>query len=141
MFNPVVIAVIVMMVLCLLKINILIAIMISGIVGGLIGGLGLQNTISILISGMGGNAETALSYILLGTLAAAITSTSIVELLAVKLQKSPIRAYHCIYRLFFAKRNSGSYSLYSDFNPSPFGCNEQNEARQTCYGLRINLLG
>lgn len=87
MFNPVVIAVIVMMVLCLLKINILIAIMISGIVGGIIGGLGLQNTISILISGMGGNAETALSYILLGTLAAAITSTSIVELLAVKLQK------------------------------------------------------
>ena len=87
MFNPVVIAVIVMMVLCLLKINILIAIMISGIVGGLIGGLGLQDTISILISGMGGNAETALSYILLGTLAAAITSTSIVELLAVKLQK------------------------------------------------------
>ncbi|WP_252830061.1 hypothetical protein [Treponema denticola] len=147
MFNPVVIAVIVMMVLCLLKINILIAIMISGIVGGIIGGLGLQNTISILISGMGGNAETALSYILLGTLAAAITSTSIVELLAVKLQKwlknkkDPVRAYHCIYRLFFAKRNSGSYSLYSDFNPSPFGCNEQNEARQTCYGLRINLLG
>ena len=87
MFNPVVIAVIVMMVLCLLKINILIAIMISGIVGGLIGGLGLQDTINILISGMGGNAETALSYILLGTLAAAITSTSIVELLAVKLQK------------------------------------------------------
>lgn len=87
MFNPVVIAVIVMIVLCLLKINILIAIMISGIVGGIIGGLGLQNTISILISGMGGNAETALSYILLGTLAAAITSTSIVELLAVKLQK------------------------------------------------------
>ena len=87
MFNPVVIAVIVMMVLCLLKINILIAIMISGIVVGIIGGLGLQNTISILISGMGGNAETALSYILLGTLAAAITSTSIVELLAVKLQK------------------------------------------------------
>ena len=87
MFNPVVIAVVVMMVLCLLKINILIAIMVSGIVGGLIGGLGLQDTISILISGMGGNAETALSYILLGTLAAAITSTSIVELLAAKLQK------------------------------------------------------
>ncbi len=87
MFNPVVIAVVVMMVLCLLKINILIAIMVSGIVGGLVGGLGLQNTISTLISGMGGNAETALSYILLGTLAAAITSTSIVELLAVKLQK------------------------------------------------------
>ena len=87
MFNPVIVAVVVMTVLCLLKINILIAIMVSGVIGGLVGGLGLSTTISTLISGMGGNAETALSYILLGTLAAAITSTSIVELLAVKLQK------------------------------------------------------
>ena len=85
MFNPVLVAVIVMVILCLLKINILIAIMVSGIIGGLIGGLGLSQTISILISGMGGNAETALSYILLGTLAAAVSHTNIVKLLAVKL--------------------------------------------------------
>ncbi|MEL3913160.1 Na+/H+ antiporter family protein [Treponema pedis] len=87
MFNPVIVAVIIMTVLCLLKINILIAIMISGIIGGLVGGLGLSTTLKTLISGMGNNAETALSYILLGTLAAAITQTSIVELLAVKLSK------------------------------------------------------
>ncbi len=61
--------------------------MISGIIGGLVGGLGLSTTLKTLISGMGNNAETALSYILLGTLAAAITQTSIVELLAVKLSK------------------------------------------------------
>lgn len=85
MVNPVIAAVVIMTVLCLLKINILIAIMVSGIIGGLIGGLGLSQTISILISGMGGNAETALSYILLGTLAAAVSHTNIVKLLAVKL--------------------------------------------------------
>ena len=88
MFNPVIVAVVVMTVLCLLKINILIAIMVSGVIGGLVGGLGLSTTISTLISGMGGNAETALSYILLGTLAAAISQTNIVTLLAAKLSKS-----------------------------------------------------
>lgn len=88
MFNPVIVAVVVMTVLCLLKINILIAIMVSGVIGGLVGGLGLSTTISTLISGMGGNAETALSYILLGTLAAAVSQTNIVTLLAAKLSKS-----------------------------------------------------
>ena len=88
MINPVIVAVVVMTVLCLLKINILIAIMVSGVIGGLVGGLGLSTTISTLISGMGGNAETALSYILLGTLAAAISQTNIVTLLAAKLSKS-----------------------------------------------------
>ena len=88
MINPVIVAVVVMTVLCLLKINILIAIMVSGVIGGLVGGLGLSTTISTLISGMGGNAETALSYILLGTLAAAVSHTNIVTLLAAKLSKS-----------------------------------------------------
>ena len=88
MINPVIVAVVVMTVLCLLKINILIAIMVSGVIGGLVGGLGLSTTISTLISGMGGNAETALSYILLGTLAAAISHTNIVTLLAAKLSKA-----------------------------------------------------
>ena len=88
MINPVIVAVVVMTVLCLLKINILIAIMVSGVIGGLVGGLGLSTTISTLISGMGGNAETALSYILLGTLAAAVSQTNIVTLLAAKLSKS-----------------------------------------------------
>ena len=87
MFNPVLVAVIVMVILCLLKINILISIAVSGIIGGIVGGLGLSDTISILVSGMGNNAETALSYILLGTLAAAVSQTAIVKMLAVKLSK------------------------------------------------------
>ena len=87
MFNPVLVAVIVMVILCLLKINILMSIAVSGIIGGIVGGLGLSDTISILVSGMGNNAETALSYILLGTLAAAVSQTAIVKMLAVKLSK------------------------------------------------------
>lgn len=87
MLNPVVIAVLVMTVLCLLKVNVLIAIMLSGIIGGVVGGLGLNETVSILISGMGGNAETALSYILLGTLAVAISETQIVEFAAQNISK------------------------------------------------------
>ena len=87
MFNPVIIAVILMTVLCLLKVNVLIAIMISGIAGGVIGGLGFTGTINTLIGGMGGNAETALSYILLGTLAVAISRTKIVEFVAQNISK------------------------------------------------------
>ena len=87
MFNPVIIAVVLMTVLCLLKVNVLIAIMISGIAGGVIGGLGFTGTINTLIGGMGGNAETALSYILLGTLAVAISRTKIVEFVAQNISK------------------------------------------------------
>ncbi|UTC67539.1 MULTISPECIES: Na+/H+ antiporter family protein [unclassified Treponema] len=101
MINPVIVAVVVMTVLCLLKINILIAIMVSGVIGGLVGGLGLSATISTLISGMGGNAETALSYILLGTLAAAVSQTNIVTLLAVKLSKS-LKAKSILFVLIIA---------------------------------------
>lgn len=87
MFNPVLIAVLLMTILCLFKVNVLIAIMVSGIAGGVVGGLGFKETITILIDGMGGNAETALSYILLGTIAVAIGKTRIVEAVAQSLSK------------------------------------------------------
>lgn len=49
--------------------------------------LGFTGTINTLIGGMGGNAETALSYILLGTLAVAISRTKIVEFVAQNISK------------------------------------------------------
>lgn len=70
--NPIVVSVIVMSVLCLLKMNVLFAILVAAIVAGATGGLPIDKTVSILIGGMGGNSETALSYILLGNLAVAI---------------------------------------------------------------------
>lgn len=85
--NPVLIAVVVMSVLCLLKVNVLIAIILSALVGGTIAGMGLGETMTTLIGGMGGSAETALSYILLGALAVAIGHTGVADLLVRKISK------------------------------------------------------
>lgn len=66
------VSVIVMSVICLLKMNVLLAVIVAALVGGTIGGMSIEDTVGSLINGMGGNAETALSYILLGALAVAI---------------------------------------------------------------------
>jgi len=65
--------------------NVLIALIIAALTGGLLSGISLGDSISILIGGMGGNAETALSYILLGTLAIAIGKTGVATILARKI--------------------------------------------------------
>lgn len=85
--NPIVVSVIVMSVLCLLKMNVLFAILIAAIVAGATGGLAIDKTVSILIGGMGGNSETALSYILLGTLAVAIGRSGLADIVARKITK------------------------------------------------------
>ncbi len=82
--NPVLIAVVVMSALCLLKINVLISILISALVGGMVAGIpigGDDGIMDILIGGMGGQADTALSYILLGALAVAISHTGVTDIL------------------------------------------------------------
>ena len=85
--NPVLISVSTMIVLSLANLNVILALLVAAIVGGLTGGLGLAKTMDTLVSGMGGNAETALSYILLGALAVAVQKTGIVHLLSTKLGK------------------------------------------------------
>ncbi len=87
MFNPVLMSVLVMVLLCLVKVNVLISLMVAALVAGVLGGLGLQGTMEVLIHGMGGNAETALSYILLGTLAVAISRTNIMHIVSARLHK------------------------------------------------------
>lgn len=59
--------------------------MISAIVAGLIAHMGITDIMNIFISGMGTNAETALSYILLGAFAAAMTHTGLATVLAKKI--------------------------------------------------------
>lgn len=87
LLNPVVLSVIVMIVLCLLKLNVLLALIISALVAGLAAGMPLGGIMGTLISGMGGNAETALSYVLLGTLAVAINSTGVAAIISNKISK------------------------------------------------------
>lgn len=82
--NPVVIAVALMLVLSLLRINVVVSLAIGAIAGGLLGGLSLEQTLSTFTGGLGGGAEIALSYAMLGAFAVAISRSGITDLLARK---------------------------------------------------------
>ena len=82
--NPVVLSVIVMSVLCLLKLNVLLALIVSALVAGFVAGMPIGDIMNTLIGGMGGQSETALSYILLGTLAVAIGNTGVASIISRK---------------------------------------------------------
>ena len=83
--NPILIGVFVLIVLCLLKVNVLLSLLGSALVAGVAAGMGFGETINVLIEGMGNNAQTALSYILLGILAAGMAHTGITEILSRKI--------------------------------------------------------
>lgn len=85
--NPVIISVILLCVLCLLRINVLLSLIISAIAAGLIAKMPVSEIMDLFISGMGQNSETALSYILLGVMAAAMTHTGLAEILSIKISK------------------------------------------------------
>ncbi|WP_097027570.1 Na+/H+ antiporter family protein [Clostridium peptidivorans] len=87
LLNPVILSVIIMSALCLLKLNVMLAILIAAIVAGLAAGMPIADTMTTLIGGMGGNSETALSYVLLGALAVAINKTGLATILAKKIAK------------------------------------------------------
>lgn len=83
--NPITVSVLVMCVLCLLKVNVLLSLIVAAIVAGTMSGLGIGDTFGMLVGGMGGNAETALSYILLGSFAAALAHVGIADILSKKM--------------------------------------------------------
>ena len=87
LLNPIVIGVLALIVLCLFKLNVLLSLLISALVAGVAAGMGISETINVLIEGMGGNAQTALSYILLGILAAGMAHTGITEILSHKISR------------------------------------------------------
>ncbi|MCY7780709.1 Na+/H+ antiporter family protein [Bacillus haynesii] len=75
--NAVMIAVIVMLILSLLRVNVVLALIVGALAGGLTGGLGLGQTVSVFTEGLGGNATVAVSYALLGAFAVALTKTGL----------------------------------------------------------------
>jgi len=83
--NPITISVIILCILCLFRINVLFALMISSIIAGLMADMSISKIMNLFISGMGQNSETALSYILLGALAAAMTHTGLTDILSTKI--------------------------------------------------------
>ncbi|WP_053365686.1 Na+/H+ antiporter family protein [Bacillus sp. FJAT-27245] len=87
LLNPVVLSVLTLTILSLFRVHVIFALVVSALVAGLTAGLPLNETISTLIGGMGGQAETALSYILLGIFAAMIALTGITDALVQYLLK------------------------------------------------------
>lgn len=85
--NPVIISIVLLCILCLCKVNVLLSIMISAITAGVFAKINITQVMDTFISGMGDNSETALSYILLGAFAAAMTQTGLATILAKKISK------------------------------------------------------
>lgn len=79
--NAVVVAVLAMLVLSLLRVNVVLALIAGALIGGLTGGLSIDKTIEVFSGGLGGSAEVALSYALLGGFAVAISKTGLPNLL------------------------------------------------------------
>lgn len=88
LLNPVIVAVVLLCVLCLLKINVLLSMLVSLFVAGFVGGMSVAEIKTSMLDGLGSNGETALAYILLGTLAACLATTGITEILSKKIAKA-----------------------------------------------------
>ena len=82
LLNPILVSVVLLCILCLCRINVLMALFISAVAAGLIAGMPVNEIMTTFINGMGGNSETALSYILLGAFAAAMTHTGLAFVLS-----------------------------------------------------------
>ena len=83
--NPVTISILCLFALCLSKINVLLSIIISTLIAGLVSGLHITDIMNTFISGMGGNSETALSYILLGAFAATMSHTGLTDIISTRI--------------------------------------------------------
>ena len=83
--NPVIISILCLFILCLCRVNVLLSIIISTLVAGLTSGMHITEIMNTFISGMGGNSETALSYILLGAFAAAMNHTGLTDIVSHKI--------------------------------------------------------
>ena len=85
--NPAIISIVLLCILCIKRINVLLAIIVSTIVAGIFSGMNIEKVMSIFINGMGGNSETALSYILLGAFAATMAHSGFTNKLSEKITK------------------------------------------------------
>ncbi|MFP6075993.1 Na+/H+ antiporter family protein [Helicobacter pylori] len=83
--NPAFVAIICMCVLSLLRLNVMLSMISTTLIAGLMGGLGLTESFNVMIDGMKGNLNIALSYILLGALAVAIAKSNLIKVALSKL--------------------------------------------------------
>ncbi|MGQ8820182.1 Na+/H+ antiporter family protein [Bibersteinia trehalosi] len=94
--NEVVISIIVLLALSLMRINVVIALIIAALTCGIIGNAGngmalgeaLNATVKSFTGGLGGGAETAMNYAVLGAFAVALSKSGVTDLLAYKVIKA-----------------------------------------------------
>ncbi len=84
MMNAVIAAVGIMLVLSLSRVHVVIALIVGAVVGGLVGGLSIEATLEAFNGGLGGGAQVALSYAMLGAFAVAIAKSGMAHALADK---------------------------------------------------------
>lgn len=90
--NEVVISIIVLLALSLVRINVVIALIIAALTCGILGNFGngmalgeaLTATVKSFTGGLGGGAETAMNYAVLGAFAVALSKSGVTDLLAYK---------------------------------------------------------
>ncbi len=83
--NPAFVAIICMCILSLLRLNVMLSMISATLIAGLMGGLGITESFNVMIDGMKGNLNIALSYILLGALAVAIAKSNLIKVALNKL--------------------------------------------------------
>ena len=85
--NPALISVILLCILCVRGVNVLLSIIVSTLCAGLLSGMNIKDVMDVFIQGMGGNSETALSYILLGAFAATMAHSGFTDVISNKIAK------------------------------------------------------
>ncbi|CEA01506.1 Na+/H+ antiporter family protein [Jeotgalicoccus saudimassiliensis] len=83
--NSVLIAILVMVILSLCRLNVILALFIGALIGGLVSGMGVEEVIGVFTGGIVNGAEIALSYALLGGFAALIAYSGITDVMVDKI--------------------------------------------------------
>ncbi|BAU77019.1 Na+/H+ antiporter family protein [Metapseudomonas furukawaii] len=83
--NAIILAVLVMVALCMLRVSVVFALIASALVGGLVAGLPMETVVKSFNEGLGGGAPVALAYATLGAFAIALSRTGLSQRLSANL--------------------------------------------------------
>jgi predicted histidine transporter YuiF (NhaC family) len=75
--NSVVVAVLAVIILSVARVNVVIALVAGALIGGVTSGMPLREALAVFSAGLGGGAEIALNYAILGAFAAAVAHSGV----------------------------------------------------------------
>lgn len=80
--NAVVLAIVVMVALCLIKVPVTVALIVAALIGGLQAGMGLDGSLTAFNDSLLVGAQVGITYIMVGALAVALSRSGLIELFA-----------------------------------------------------------